>query len=215
MSRIDSSLTQEHLATVRRFYDGAPTVSNWAARSYRALLSHYYNLLIPADASVLEIGCGSGELLARLNCRRKVGVDLSTTQITAARIRVPEAEFHVQAGEELELKESFDCIVISDTLNFSADVQLLLERLHTVSHAGTRLLINYHSTLWRPVLSLGRLLGIKAGDPRSNWLASSDIRNLLQLANWSPLTFQGRLLVPAACFGIDRLINRSLAPLMS
>ena len=56
--------------------------------SYRKLLAHYYNLLIPAEASVLEIGCGSGELLAQLRAARKVGIDLSPVQIAAAQARL-------------------------------------------------------------------------------------------------------------------------------
>src|SRR5690242_20199646 len=98
-----SAITSQHLDKVRAFYEGAPTELNWAARSYRELLAHYYNLLIPPDASVLEIGCGSGELLSRIRAARKVGVDLSPKQIAAAKARLPDAEFHVQAGETLEL----------------------------------------------------------------------------------------------------------------
>lgn len=160
-------IATQHLERVRAFYDGAPTRLSRAARSYRELLAHYYNLLIPAGASVLEIGCGSGGLLARLRGPRKVGVDLSVTQVAAGRVRVPEAEFHVQAGEELELSEQFDCIDISDTLNFAADVQRLLEGLHRVAHADTRLIINFYSSLWGPVLSLGRMLGINSRQPQA------------------------------------------------
>jgi SAM-dependent methyltransferase len=124
-----SALAHEHLDRVRAFYDAAPTEPRSGARAYRALLAHYYNLLIPADASVLEIGCGSGELLARLNATNKTGLDLSATQIAAARQRVPGAEFFVQAGELIDLGDRrFDIIILSDTLNLAADVQHLLER---------------------------------------------------------------------------------------
>ena len=83
-----SEITSAHLQKIAAFYDAAPTELNSAARSYRGLLAHYYNLLIPSDASVLEIGCGSGELLARIHASRKVGIDLSARQISAARIRI-------------------------------------------------------------------------------------------------------------------------------
>ena len=112
-----------------------------------------------ADSSVLEIGCGSGGLLGSLRARRRVGIDLSKRQIAAARERAPDCEFHVQAAESLELGERFDFIVISDTLNFAADVQQVLEGLHSVSHPGTRLIVNYPSALWRPVFALARALG--------------------------------------------------------
>ncbi len=209
-----SEITSARLQKIAAFYDAAPAELNSAARSYRGLLAHYYNLLIPADASVLEIGCGSGELLARIQARRKVGIDLSTRQITAARIRIPDGEFHVQAGEMLQLNETFDYIIISDTLNFAADVQQMLQQLHAVSHADTRLIINFFSSLWRPVMGFARWLDLRPVQPNSSWLSSTDVRNLLQLADWYPLRTESRLLLPISCLGIETLFNRWLAPLL-
>ncbi len=209
-----SALAREHLERVRTFYDVAPTEPRAGARAYRGLLAHYYNLLIPPDASVLEIGCGAGELLARIRAARKVGVDLSPTQIAAARGRVPDATFFVQAGETLALEDRFDVIIVSDTLNLAADVQRLLERLHTVSHADTRLVLNFQNTLWRPALSFARMLGLKAPQPQNSWLASSDVLNLLGLAGWSPVFRQGRILLPFHLLGLGSFLNRWLGPLL-
>lgn len=206
-------IIRQHLEKIRDHYDHARTTPNWTARCYRGWLAHYYNLLIPAEASVLEIGCGSGELLARLNARRKVGLDLSGKQLAAARVRVPNAEFHEQSGELLGLSDPFDYIIISDTLNEAADVQLLLTGLHTASHAGTRLVLNFHSALWRPVLALSRLLGLRDRHPQSSWLTPADVRNLLSLAEWAVVYEQQRLLLPVRCLGLDQLLNRWLAPL--
>jgi SAM-dependent methyltransferase len=207
-------ITQQHLVKVRDFYDAQAVREKWGGRSYRSLLAHYYNLLIPAGSSVLEIGCGSGALLAQLNASRKVGVDVSATQIAAARARVPAAEFHVQAGEALELTERFDCIILSDTLNLAADVQRLLEQLRTVAHPDTRLFVNFHNSLWRPFLSLVTALGLKDRQPQNSWLATSDVLNLLQLAGWSPITRQARLLLPVRLAGLEIVVNRWLAPLL-
>ncbi len=210
-----SALARDHLDRVRSFYDAAPTTPLPGARAYRALLAHYYNLLIPTEATVLEIGCGSGELLSQLRAKKKVGLDLSATQIEAARRRLPDAEFFVQAGELIDLGErKFDVIIISDTLNMAADVQHLLQCLHTVSHPGTRLLINFQNSLWRPLLSLARLLGGKAPQPQNSWIASSDVLNLLQLAGWTTVCRQNRILIPAALGGIGTFFNRWFAPLL-
>src|SRR5271170_5639975 len=103
-----SPLTCGLLAEVRRHYESAPTESKPAARGYRWWLAHYYNLIIPAEASVLEIGCGSGELLAQLRARNVTGVDLSARQIQAARRRLPHGRFFEQAGESLEVEGKFD-----------------------------------------------------------------------------------------------------------
>jgi SAM-dependent methyltransferase len=215
MSTESSSLVIEHLEKVRRFYDGAPTEPGAASRAYRRLLAHYYNLLIPEHATVLEVGCGSGELLQHLRASRRVGIDLSARQLEAARARIPDAAFHVQAGEHLTLEEKFDVIVISDTLNFAADVQALFERLQTVSHEDTRLIINFPSALWRPAFSLAQVLGLTGPQPQSSWLATADVRNLLQLSGWSVIHVQPRLLCPVPLLGLETLLNRWLAPILT
>ena len=210
-----SQLTRQHLDKIRGFYDEAPATTSVEGRYYRSWLARYYNLYLPAGASVLEIGCGSGELLAQLRAGRKVGVDLSAVQLAAARARVPDAEFQLAAGEDLPLTEKFDCIIISDTLNLAADVQQLLERLHQVCHADTRLIINYYSSLWRPLLAVGGWLGLRSPQPQYSWLSNDDVRNLLQLADWSPLLTQPRLLLPVRVLGLEHLANRWLAPIFS
>jgi SAM-dependent methyltransferase len=214
MPPVISALARDHLDRVRTFYDDAPTQSPWAARQYRKLLAHYYNLLIPAEASVLEVGCGSGELLAQIRAKHRCGIDLSARQIEAARARVPDAEFFVQAGETLELGRTFDVIIISDTLNLAADVQHLLNQLHAVSTPETRLLINFQNTLWRPILSMARTFGWKAAQPQNSWLATSDVVNLLRLSSWDVVVRQNRILLPFHALGLGALANRWLAPLL-
>jgi SAM-dependent methyltransferase len=214
MPRPTSEITSARLDQVRAWYDAAPTRLRWASRGYRAMLAHYYGLLIPAEAAVLEIGCGSGELLKLLRAKRKVGIDLSERQIAAARERAPECEFHVLAGENLELGERFDCIIVSDTLNFAADVQQIFDRLHSVSHPRTRLIVNYPSALWRPIFALASSVGLKARAPQGNWLTTADVRGLMELADWNTLTTQSKIICPIRACGVGDFINRWIAPVL-
>jgi SAM-dependent methyltransferase len=206
--------TAEHLRAVKDFYDATPARVTWAGRHYRSRLARYYSRMIPADASVIEVGCGSGELLAMLPNRDVTGVDLSAKQIEAARARVPHGHFHVQAGETLNLDRTFDIIILSETCNQAADVQALLERLHTVAHPRTRIILNIHNAAWRPLLALATRLGFKAAQPTSSWLDGDDIANLLNLAGWEVVKRQERILCPVPLLGLDRLANRYLAPLL-
>jgi SAM-dependent methyltransferase len=213
MSRL-SPAAQAHLERIRTFYDAAPVRLRGAADAYRRLLARHYNRLIPAGASVLEVGCGAGGLLRHIQAGSRTGVDLSAVQIEAARREVPEAEFFVQAGEALHLPGKFDCIILSDTLNLAADVQGLLTRLQAVSHPGTRLIVNYYSVLWRPLLAVLRGLGVAAPVPAASWLSTADVQNLLRLADWTPVVTQPRLLLPADIPLLSALCNRWLAPLL-
>ena len=46
-----------------------------------------------------------------------------------------------------ELNKKFDYIVLSETINQASDVQQLFERLLTVSHSRTRLILNFYHLL--------------------------------------------------------------------
>src|SRR5438270_5858571 len=209
-----SAVTRERLETVRAFYDGASGTLGRIARSYRRLLARYYNFIITSDATVLEVGCGSGYLLAELHYKRAVGVDISSQQIEEARRRIPDGEFHIQSGEQLVLTgEQFDYIIVSDTLNLVADVQQVLHRLQTVAHHRTRLVLSFHSALWRPIFYAATRLGLKAVEPQNSWLARSDVHNLLNLAQWEVIKTQARILLPFSG-KLAGLINRYLAPLV-
>jgi SAM-dependent methyltransferase len=209
-----SATTKEHLCQLREHYERKQQLGK-AAIHYREMLARYYNLLIPQKASVIEIGCGSGELLARLNGSSKTGVDLSPSQVEQARIRVPDGNFYVQAGEELDLPgKKFDYIVVSETLNLAADVQMVLDRAKTISSGRTRLIINIYNTLWRPLISLATSLGLRAHHPQSNWLSKSDIVHLFRLTGWDLVRSEARILCPIALGGLEGTLNAFLAPLL-
>ena len=202
------------LQKVADFYENAPLEANWAGRNYREKLAHYLRLMIPAECSVLEIGCGSGELLAQLPNRNVTGIDLSAHQLARARQRLPYGSFHVQAAEELALDATFDYIVISDTLNLAVDVQAIFRALQKVSHPGTRLILNFHSNLWRPLFVAASSLRIKAKQPFTNWLTVADTRNLLRLSDWALIKTEHRILSPVTLLGLGWVLNRCLAPLL-
>ncbi|MCF3652094.1 bifunctional class I SAM-dependent methyltransferase/glycosyltransferase family 2 protein [Synoicihabitans lomoniglobus] len=200
--------------TIREHFDQFAQPLPGLARAYRRLLAHYYSLLIPVDATVLEIGCGSGELLKHIPAKRKVGVDLSIRQIELARNNVPDAVFIQSDGQSLPLDETFDYVVISDTINFVDDVQVLLSRIRTVCTPATRLLINIPNTLWRPGFALADAINLRGAHPHSSWLSHRDVHNLLTLANWDIIKTQPRALWPFAAGWFERTINRSIAPLL-
>lgn len=220
-SEIDSSIPagsssskDNHLRSLKSFYDKTSPLTSWTAKQYRKILARYYQRLIPINSTVLEVGCGNGELLTYLPQREITGIDLSHTQIAAAKSRLPQGIFHVQSGEYLQLKNTFDYIILSETINQASDVQQLLEQLLNVSNKNTRLILNFYHTGWRPLLTLTTFFGLKSKQPPCNWLSPADVRNLLRLAGWDWIKQQKRILLPIWFFGLERLINRYIAPFL-
>ena len=208
---------RQHRHRVTSYYENNLAAdSDWGARAYRRSLAHYYNLLIPKRARVLEVGCGAGELLELIDVapENKTGIDLSAGRIEAAKQRLPLADFKVLAGEDIPGSTPYDVIIISDTLNLAEDVQGLLVRLRSVASPDTRLIVNFQNSLWRPLLSLAQGLGLKSREPTNSWLAASDVLNLMSLAGWQVVRKEARILLPVPLGGLDAIVNRWLAPFL-
>ena len=170
-----------------------PPLSGMAIR-YRKLLARYFSLMIPTDSSVLEVGCGSGELLRHISSNQKCGIDTSEELIHLARGSDSQTEFFVADGNTFASSETYDYIIISDTLNIVSDVQSLLAGIRRCSHPGTKLLINIPNNLWQPIFGTASALGLRAKQSPSSWLSGQDVRNLLQLAEWDVVKTQARVI---------------------
>jgi len=203
------------LGAVERF-EAQGTDNTAFSAYYRQLILEYYRRLVPADARVLEIGCGEGDLLAGLPNGVKTGIDLSPERVAKGCARHPGLDLRVGAGETAGLPEGpFDVIILSDVLNQAGDIELLLGRLHQCSHPGTRLILNVYNTLWRPLLSLVRFLGLAPRQLPQSWLSRRDVMNLLMLAGWEGFKGDGRILFPLRLGPfefVSRWLNRWLSP---
>jgi len=178
----------------------------------------YMRFLVPEGARILDLGCGTGTLLAGLNPARGIGVDFSHEMIEVARRAHPSLEFHVADVEDMtamkeNLQGPFDFILLSDTLGYLDDCQANLEGLHDFCHPETRIVIAYYSHLWEPVLRAGEALGLKMPQPEVNFLGAKDIESLLHLADFELIKAEWRQLVPRRLFGLDSVINRYIGTL--
>lgn len=206
-------------ARIRKLADEqAPHREDWIARNsffyeedYR-----YMRFLIPEGVRVLELGCGTGRLLAELKPCKGVGVDFSRGMVEAARARYPDLEFHVGDIEDIDFISSlggpFDVIVLSDTLGSLDDCQTAISNLHGLCSPDTRIVIAYYSKLWEPVLSLARLVNLKMPQEEQNILSPADIANFLSLSDFEVVKREWRQLLPRKCLGLGILVNRYLAP---
>ncbi len=161
--------------------------ARWASRYYHRRLARVYQHLVSPGLSVLEIGCGTGDLLAALRPARGIGVDFSRAMLQRARESHPHLTFLEQDAHELDLEGPFDVIILSDLVNDLWDVQAVLERVRAACTPSTRVIINTYSRLWEAPLAVARKLGLAGPMLRQNWLTTDDLENLLRLAGFEAL----------------------------
>ncbi len=96
-------------------------------------------LLAPQpDETILDLGCGDGELTAKLAtmCRHVVGIDGSPAQIEAAKARGLEA--YVADGHDFDLGRTFDAVFSNAALHWMREPQRVLTCVHRALKPGGR-----------------------------------------------------------------------------
>jgi SAM-dependent methyltransferase len=159
----------------------------------------YFKFLIPSGQNVLELGCGTGELLDALQPARGVGVDLSENMVKLAKDSFPDLEFvHGDVENPLtwNINETFDFIIISDLVGLLEDVQTCFEALRPYCTSNTRIIVSYYNFLWAPILKFAEKLNAKMPQKIDNWLSPGDISNLLYLADFETVKTERRLIFP-------------------
>ena len=187
---------------------------------YRQRHKYYWNYLtrhcdffIHESNSVLEIGCGTGELIAQVKGIRKTGVDFSEAMIQIAHEQYPDMDFHCMDAHNLELHETFDVIILSNLVGWLDDVQVCLQQVLKHCHPRTRIIITYYNFLWEPFIKFSEFIGIKKKSPEQNWLSQKDILNLLYLTNMEVHRKQRNMLIPVYIPVISWFFNKYIAHL--
>ncbi|OFX24827.1 MAG: glycosyl transferase [Bacteroidetes bacterium GWA2_31_9b] len=176
-------------------------------------ISKYFNFYLNPDDSILEIGCGCGNLLNKLNGKRKVGIDFSEKMIQVAKERYPELEFIISDAEIIELNEKFDVIVLSGVVGYVDNLIEVFESLKKVCHPNTRILVSYYNFLWEPILRLGETVGIKKKSPKQSWLSKRDIENVLYLSGFEAFRTTRSMILPVNIPLISFIFNKYIARL--
>jgi SAM-dependent methyltransferase len=195
--------------------DYALTAERWAGLRayYQRRLTEVYSLSISPGLVILELGCGSGDLLHSLKPSYGCGIDLSPTLIGKARAKYPNLHFEVSDANDFESDRVFDVIVASDLFNDVWDVQLLLEHIRKYCHADTRVLLNSYSRLWEAPRRVAELLGLAKPQLPQNWLTVSDITTLLNLSGFEMVRTAPEILCPLAVPLLAPFCNRFLVKL--
>ncbi len=188
---------------------------SWKRRNwyYHKSLEKLFRFLIPEGSLVLELGSGTGDLLATLRPSRGVRIDISPGMIEIAKKKYPKMEWRIRDAEDLDFGERFDYVVLSDLLGFLEDVEKTFHELAHLCHERTRVVITYYNYLWEPVLRLGEFLYLKKRQPLQNWMSPKDVENMLYLAGFEIVKKGNKMIFPLWIPLISAFLNSFVAHL--
>ena len=182
-------------------------------RYYWNDIQKYLNYFVHEEDSVLEIGCGFGDMLSGLKGEYKVGIDFSPLMIAKAKELNPGINFYEMSAEDIQLEQKFDVIILSNVIGYLDSVQDVLVPLKKLCHEQTKIIVSYYNQSWEPVLKIGEIFGLKRKSPRQNWLSQSDIENLLYLSGFDPFRVNRRMMLPVWLPIFSWFFNKYLARL--
>ncbi len=217
-NRLVTERTQKHFDAIALKLDW------WARRNryYYQDLDRLHQFLIPAGSKVLEIGCGTGDLLAKIDPSVGVGIDFSSVVINLAKTKHPQLNFYCLDAEDLKLESRIECpllatkfdyIILSEVLGDLTNIQQVLANLQQFCHPHTKIAIDFHNFLWEPILHLAEQIGQRRPQPPQSWLSMNDVLNLLNITGYQTVKVGRRCLVPKYIPIVSNFVNRYLSPL--
>ena len=176
-------------------------------------ISDYINYFSHEDSAVLEVGCGSGDLLANIAGSKKTGIDFSENFIAWAKEKHNEQgiEFLTMDANNIQLNQTYDLIIISNLIGFVDDIQHVFEQIKKCCHPNTKVIVQYYNSIWEPLIKLSEAIGLKQKTPTQNWLSTRDINNLLYVSGFDVYRNNKRLIFPFFFPFLSFLFNKYLA----
>ena len=170
--------------------------------------------LIPSDASVLEVGCGWGDLIGALPQAKRAGVDFLPENVAEARRHYPEVKFEVADALEPPRgagAEAWDAVVCDRLVHSVLDAKALLEGLSARLADDGRIYLTVFNFLWEIPTRIAEWAGWKRPAPTANWLSDSDFRNLFDLTGLEIVRAEDRMMLPLGVPGLAAGMNQLLA----
>lgn len=188
----------EHFDQIAKDYDFYKK-KNWY---YYANLKKLYQEIIPPKSKILDIGCGTGDILSVLNPRDGLGLDISPKMIERAKAKyIGQKNLRFLAGgmEEHLLalqRENWDFIIMVDVVEHLEEPDLYFKMMAEIARSNTKLIFSMANPLWEPVLLVLEKLKLKMPEGPHRRLSLASTRRLLDWAGFIIKEEGYRLILP-------------------
>ena len=182
-------------------------------RYYHKSVLKHFRMWIPENSKVLELGCGTGDLIGQLRPKLGVGIDISDEMIKQAKEKYPGINFFCDDAESFEINEIFDYIIISGIVGMVDNIQILLGRIKKWVSPDTRVFVDFYNPMWYPFIKFGEKIGLKMPEMIKNWLSVDDIENFLYISGYQVIKRKYLMFFPKNIPLITYILNKFIGNL--
>lgn len=163
--------------------------------------------LIPKNSSVLEFGCGTGDLISFLNPTSGEGYDPSVEMIKIARQK--RTKQNIKFTTNLPTNK-FDCIFLSDVIEHLDNPIKEFENIKNILNKSGKLIITMANPIWEPILITGEKLGLKMPEGPHNRIRYKDIKLIVNSLGLKIIKHDYKLLMPVHIPFLTNFVNSYL-----
>lgn len=183
-------------------FDGvAPDYDYWKNhnRYYYKNLFTLYSSLIPKESSIVEIGCGTGDIISNLDPRIGLGIDISDRMISVAKKKHNDKPSIKFVREDISVSNALfdaDYVFLADVLEHVGDLQSFLDNLCVRIKPGTKTIISVANPIWEPVLMMAEHLKMKMPEGPHKRYSVKITEDMFRKAGFTIIEKGFRLLIP-------------------
>lgn len=165
-----------------KFDELADSYSDSAIPYIRNKRLNLINKYIKKEDKVLEIGCGSGNILKLISSKNVYGLDISPKMVEFCKKTIPFGNFIAGDAENLPYENNyFDKVIISEVLYYLPDLEKALEEANRVLKKDGLLIITSLNKKYNFVKTLVNVLKIGVHDNVSmSYMSLKQLKNNLE-----------------------------------
>ncbi len=184
------SQVKEHFDDIADDYD------KWKKKNayYYSTIQSFIQRNVRPNSKILEIGCGTGEILASTRPKAGMGIDISPRMVEIAKKKFPQYQFKSTPIEDFHTDEKFDYIIMVDVVDHVYDIMDVFKSVYRLSHPTTKIILTTINPWWDPILMLMEKWGQKMPEGPHNFIEKRNISKILEMMSFS-VSYSGYLLL--------------------
>ncbi len=158
---------QNHFNKIASDYDFYKQKNQFYYHNLKTLLQS----LIQPSSRVLEVGCGTGDLLASLKPQVGLGLDLSPEMINLAKAKHHQNNLSFSTKElSAFLGKKFDYIFMSDVIEHLPNPTKIFQDINKLMTPKTQFICTMANPKWEPFLMIAEIMKLKMPEgPHHRW----------------------------------------------
>lgn len=208
MHRPDPHATRDHWDRLAGEYDDAKRRNDGYYRSLKACFDSAVPQVV--RGRVLEVGCGTGQVLASLRPLNGVGIDLSPQMIENAKRRYAqrrELTFAAMDAASAAGLGEFDAVISADVMEHVEDWQAVIRAMVKACRVGGVIAITTPNPRWTLPLWLLEKAMLKMPEGPHRFVSARAIASTLSAMRCVVQRVSTHAIVPARLKGVGPLIS--------